>query len=343
MSETSDDMAADSQLIPDITDLRMVRKKAPMPTPPVVKAPLPSRPAAVVAPAPRMTLENIRRGKHPAPDRILLHGTEGVGKTTFGAESHSPIFICTEDGARKFDVASFPEPTTFAEILESVRTLENEKHDFKTLVIDSIDWVALRINDAVCTREKWSQEDFEKYGRGCKVWINEWRQLLAACDSLRLKRGMEILLISHTRVGTFKNPSGEDFMRYVLAVPGAEAPALVIGWADTVMFAAHEEFTSGDPKRGKVKGVSSGKRLLHTERTAAWDAKNRDGLPPVIPLSYAEFDAARSGAGTPSIDELFEECLRLAEGNDEAIAYVTENKTDKHALTQALNSLRAKE
>ncbi len=296
----------------------------------------------VAAPPPRMTLQSVRKGKRPAPDRILLHGTEGVGKTTFGAESPNSIFICTEDGARKFDVASFPEPESFRDVIDAIKSLETTDHDFKTLVIDSIDWVAHLINDYVCAREKWSQEDFEKYGRGCKVWMNEWRQLLSALDSLRLKKGMEIILISHTKVGSFKNPSGDDFMRYVLAVPGTEAPALVIGWADTVLFAAHEEFTSGDPKKGKVKGVSSGKRLLHTERTAAWDAKNRDGLPPVIPLSYAEFDAARKGAGSPTVEELHEECVRLAEGNEEALAYIEENKDNKHALVQALNTLRSK-
>lgn len=314
-----------------------------MPTPPPAKPILPVKPAA---PAPRMTLESIRHGKRPAPDRILLHGTEGVGKTTFGAEAPNPIFICTEDGARKFDVASFPEPESFKDVVDAIQFLATSSHDFKTLVIDSIDWVALLINDAVCAREHWSQEDFEKYGRGCKVWMNEWRQMLSACDNLRLKKGMEIILISHTKVGSFKNPSGDDFMRYVLAVAGSEAPALVTAWADTVLFAAHEEFTSGDPKKGKVKGVSSGKRLLHTERTAAWDAKNRDGLPPVIPLSYAEFDAARKGAGSPTTEELYNECVKLANENDDPapiLEYLGTITTNKHALTQALNTLRSKE
>lgn len=312
--------------------------------PPPVRPTIPT-PVRPITPPVRMTLDAVRKGKRPAPDRILLHGTEGVGKTTFGAEAKNSIFICTEDGARKFDVASFPEPESFKDVIDAIRSLETADHDFKTLVIDSIDWVAHLINDAVCAREKWSQEDFEKYGRGCKVWMNEWRQLLAACDSLRLKKGMEIILISHTKVGSFKNPSGDDFMRYVLAIPGTEAAALVIGWADTVLFAAHEEFTSGDPKKGKVKGVSSGKRLLHTERTAAWDAKNRDGLPPQIPLSYAEFDAARKGAGAPSVEELYEECVKLANEDDNPapiLEYLASVQTEKHALIQALNTLRSK-
>jgi replication-associated recombination protein RarA len=29
------------------------------------------------------------------PPRVLLYGTEGIGKTTFGARSPSPLFILT--------------------------------------------------------------------------------------------------------------------------------------------------------------------------------------------------------------------------------------------------------
>lgn len=288
-----------------------------------------------------MTLASIRKGKQPAPDRILLHGTEGVGKTTFASESAKPVFLAAEDGVRKFTVDSYPEPKSFADVLEAIRDLESSKHDYKTLVIDSIDFVAHLIHDAVCAREKWSDEDFEKFGRGCKVWISEWRQLLAACDSLRLNKGMEIILVAHTATKNFKNPAGDDWSRYGINIAGDGAPALLMAWADTVLFAAHEEFTVGDPKAGRVKGVSSGKRLLHTERTAAWDAKNRDGLPPIIPLSYAEFDAARKGGAAPDVNELYSECMRLAENNVEAINYIEQNKTDVKALMRALNSLRS--
>jgi len=53
-------------------------------------------------------LEQIRTGKQSSPPRILLYGTEGIGKSTFAAQAPNPIFIPTEDGLNEIDCASFP-------------------------------------------------------------------------------------------------------------------------------------------------------------------------------------------------------------------------------------------
>ena len=67
----------------------------------------------------RMKLDAVRRGVRPAPDRILVVGTEGVGKSTFASEAPAPIFIAAEDGIRHLAVASFPEPTSFADVMDA--------------------------------------------------------------------------------------------------------------------------------------------------------------------------------------------------------------------------------
>ena len=46
----------------------------------------------------RMTLASITRGKQERPLRVIVHGVEGVGKSTFGADAPSPVFLCAEDG-----------------------------------------------------------------------------------------------------------------------------------------------------------------------------------------------------------------------------------------------------
>jgi len=58
-------------------------------------------------------------------------------------------------------------------------------------------------------------------------------------------------------------------------------------WSDAVLFAQHETFAVKDGQRSK--GVSTGARVVHTEREAAFDAKNRYGLPATIPLGWSEF------------------------------------------------------
>ena len=53
-------------------------------------------------------------------------------------------------------------------------------------------------------------------------------------------------------------------------------------WVDAILFARHEVRTI--ERNGKARGVSSGVRLLHTTWTAAYDAKNRYGMPREIEM-----------------------------------------------------------
>lgn len=47
-----------------------------------------------------MALPELIKGKLERPLRVVLYGVEGVGKSSFAAESPNPIFIATEDGTR---------------------------------------------------------------------------------------------------------------------------------------------------------------------------------------------------------------------------------------------------
>jgi hypothetical protein len=45
-----------------------------------------------------MNLADIRKFTAQLPPRILIHGAEGVGKTTIASKFPAPIFLQTEDG-----------------------------------------------------------------------------------------------------------------------------------------------------------------------------------------------------------------------------------------------------
>ncbi|MCS6901519.1 MAG: MAPEG family protein, partial [Myxococcales bacterium] len=75
------------------------------------------------------------------PLRVVLYGVEGVGKSTFASQAPDPIFLCAEEGAVGLDVARFPTAHTWIEVLEAIRVLTHEEHPYKTLVIDSLDWL----------------------------------------------------------------------------------------------------------------------------------------------------------------------------------------------------------
>lgn len=242
----------------------------------------------IATPARRMTLAAVTRGARPRPKRVLIYGPEGVGKSSFGAAAPDPIFLGAEDGTASLDVARFPQPQSWQDILDAVDTLTASEHPYDSLVIDSIDWAEPLAWSAVCAAgAKKSIEDFG-YGKGYVAAVDLWRGLLARLDILRDRRGMHVVLVAHAAVRRFQNPEGEDFDRYSIKLHEKSAGPIK-EWSDAVLFATWETLTR-ETESGRNKGVHTGRRVLYTERHAAWDAKNRFGLPPVLPLEWAAFE-----------------------------------------------------
>lgn len=325
---------------------------APIPRP-VSRTLAPAPPPAAPPAAGRMALANVARGKRPAPDRILLIGVEGVGKSTFASEAPNPIFLAVEDGIRQLDVASFPEPRTYADVREALHVLRDDAHDFKTVVIDTVDWLEAIVWAEVCRANKWESIEDPGYGKGYVAATDTWRSLLRDLEDLRTKRGMEVILLAHALIKPFQNPSGADYSRYECAL-NKSAAALIKQAVDTVLFATFEEWqvtadkgqvVNGMTSAKRVKGVSTGERVVHTERCAAWDAKNRYHLPPTLPLSYAEYAAARDRGLSAAPADLLAECVRLLEAvkpeNADAIrAFLDAHASDADQLAKSLNTLR---
>jgi len=247
---------------------------------------------------PKMTLASVRGGVVEAPKRTLLYGVEGIGKTTFGASAPNPIFIGAEEGFGRLDVKRFPQPENFEQVREAVQTLRMDAHGYETLVIDPLDWVEPMIWAFICQRDQEKNIESYGYGKGYTAALDQWRVLLADLERLRATKRMEIVLLAHSWIKPFKNPEGDDFDRYEMKI-NAKAGGLLKEWSDVVLFANHETFAAKDEKTKRVRGVSTGARLCYTNRTAAYDAKNRFDLPDQFPLDWTEYAAALK-AGQPA-------------------------------------------
>lgn len=237
----------------------------------------------------RMALANVTRGKQEKPLRAILYGVEGVGKSTFASQAPSPIFLCSEDGTSQLDIARFPSPRSWAEVLEAIRVLTHEEHDFKTLVIDTLDWLEPLCWHHVCQLAgKQSIEEFG-YGKGYLLALEQWRQLLGRLDVLVRTRRMHVVLLAHAAIRRVDDPQTGPFDRYRMKLHDKTSDVLR-EWVDAVLFARHEVVTF--ERNGKTRGRSSGARVLHTTWTAAYDAKNRFDLPETLPLAWDELEAA---------------------------------------------------
>lgn len=252
----------------------------------------------------RMKLGSVVAGRLDVPLRTMLYGVEGIGKSTFGAQSPKPIFLCAESGTSQLDVARFPEPKSWSDVFDAVRELTDENHDYKTLVIDTLDWLEPLCWDRICERgDKGKRvESIESfgYGRGFQMALDEWRLLIGALEKLIATKRTNVILLAHSQIRTFKNPEGDDYDRWELKLH-AKAAGRLKEWCDDVLFAKYETFSTGKDTR---KAVSDGARVVHTNRMAAWDAKNRNGLPDTMPLSWDEYFAAVKAHAPKSTEDL---------------------------------------
>lgn len=231
------------------------------------------------------------------PLKILAYGPEGVGKTRFGAFANRPIFLCAENGLSAPDLKSvpaFPAPENWADVMAAIEHLRTTEHGYKTLVVDSIDWLYQFAKSDVCIREKMSISQFEEYGRGEKFAFDYWIKLMRALDALQESRGMHVIALAHSSMKVFQNPQGEDFMRYQLALAD-KACERWKQWPDFLLFMSQEIFTKKTKDDKGSKGII-GDHQIFTSRTAAFDAKSRVRLPESIPYDTANPWSAFSGA-----------------------------------------------
>jgi hypothetical protein len=228
-------------------------------------------------------LSTISRGKRPRHIFALIYGTDGVGKSTLCSHAPNPIFVGAEKGTEQLDVARFPQTETVSELFGQLRALQIEKHEFDTVVLDSLDWIEPLIWKAVCEEAKVDhiEQAFGGYGKGYVRALDLWRTLIKELAILNNK--MHVLLIGHTQIKSFQDPElANAYDRYQLKI-NDKAAALLREACDAVLFARFEtEVIKANGAKAKVRG--EGVRVMYTESRPAFDAKNRFDLPFQMPL-----------------------------------------------------------
>lgn len=233
-------------------------------------------------------LSSITSGSRTMPPRIYLFGPHGVGKTTWACSAPSPIVIQTEDGLGMLETPAFPLATSTAEVFSALETLYNENHAFKTVILDSADWLDYLIGKEI--RATNSEKDLA-YGKDMLLIAEQWRLIIDWFNALRASKGMMIILVGHCEVKRYDPPDSDSWERFQPKLIN-RASALVQEWADAVLFANFKTFVKAEAvtqKKTIKKAISSGERLIHTGEKPAYIAKNRYSLPETLPLDWSAF------------------------------------------------------
>lgn len=238
-----------------------------------------------------MTL-SLEQKKHKPP-RILIYAAHGVGKSTFGSLADRPVFIQTEDGLDAIDCAAFPLAKSYDAFMGYIGELCSTEHDFKTLVIDSLDWLEPLVWAKLIQERPHGEkgqviksiEDYG-YGKGYNMVMDYWDEYIRAINYLRDNKDMMIIQIAHAQIRKFENPETDIYDRYEIKLHKA-ASAKIQEHSDMVLFANYATAVKKEDKGfggERKRAIGSGERVIYTEERPAFVAKNRYSLPSEIPF-----------------------------------------------------------
>ena len=239
-------------------------------------------------------------GKIVKPQKVIIYGPEGIGKSTFASQFPRPLFIDTEGSTSHLAVDRLERPTSWQMLRQYIQDIKTDSMGYQTVVIDTADWAERLCEDSICSKYgKQGLEDFG-YGKGYTYVKEEFGRLLDSLTDL-IEAGLNVVLTAHSIIRKFELPEETGaYDRYELKLgnkAGNQCAALAKEWADMVLFANYKEIvvTSKDGK----KKVSGGQRVMHTLHNPCWDAKNRHGLPEELPFDYAQIAHCIPAMGVP--------------------------------------------
>jgi hypothetical protein len=243
----------------------------------------------------------IIRGKKSGAVRTVIYGVEGIGKSTLAAQVPESLTIDVEDGAGQIDTARVVA-LDWRAIEYATKELIADPQGFRAVIYDTADWLEKALIDHMLKQSgKKSIEDYG-YGKGYTILQEHVVRFLSLIDQL-IEKGIHVIFVAHATCKRTSPPDQTDgFDRYELKLTKQVAP-LLKEWADIVLFCNYRiQIVEGTD--GRLKAQGGKERVMYATHTAAWDAKNRYGLPDEMPMEFAQlarvFAAAEPRTVTPA-------------------------------------------
>lgn len=233
------------------------------------------------------SLSSLRSTKSDKPPLVVVYGVHGVGKTQLASEFPAPIYVNTAGETPPSDV-ELPTPgtmETFDEVLDIIGELLTTDHEYKTLIIDSIDGLEPLVWAHVCKQNGWQTIEDAGFGKGYVAADAPWREFLSGLAALK-QAGIAVVLLAHTDISRFDSPTSDPYSRYGIKLH-KRAAALVQESADVVGFVNYrvtlKQADAGFNKK-VTHGEGGGDRQIHLEERPGFLAKNRYSMPASMPL-----------------------------------------------------------
>lgn len=224
--------------------------------------------------------------------KLVIYGQEGVGKTSLAAQLPGAVFLDCEGSTSKMNVRRLPKPTSW-EMLQQEVDFVLESHvlrQYQTLCIDTFDWAERLAITQLCSKHQVNGIEGFDYGKGWEYEAEEIGRFLDKTERL-IQAGINVALLCHAITRKTSLPEiNSDFDHWELKLGNKttnKIAPLLKEWSDITLFLAFQTHVIATDDKGKKHKATACNRVMYTTKTAWWDAKNRFGLPEMLPLEYA--------------------------------------------------------
>jgi len=235
----------------------------------------------------------IIKGHMNAALKVVVYGTEGIGKTTFASKFPRPIFIDTEGGTVRYDVERFEQPESWKDIIDMVNYIITEDTPYKTLVIDTADKAEALCIKHICKQNDKNSIEAWGYGKGYTVLGEEFQNLLPLLDKV-VEKGINVVITAHACTRKIEQPDEMGAYDHWELKLGKKTAPLLKEWADLLIFANYK--TNVITTETGTKKATGGRRMMYTTHSPVWDAKNRFGLSDELPFEFESIAQIVPGA-----------------------------------------------
>ncbi|HWJ89056.1 MAG TPA: ATP-binding protein [Pelagibacterium sp.] len=239
-----------------------------------------------------LSLASLTTTRSNNPPRTVIYGVDGVGKTSLAAEFPGPVIYLPTEGETPPSDVELTTPgvvESFHGLLDIFGELLTEEHDFRTVVVDSLDGLEPLIWKATCARLGVESIEAVGYGRGYIEADAEWTEYLQAVSALS-RAGIYVVQLAHPEIIRFDSPTSDPYSRYTIKLH-RRANALVREQADIVAFVNYrislkEKEVGFNKKVSRAEGGNE--RLVHLNEKPGFVAKNRHSMPDSIPFKKGQ-------------------------------------------------------
>ena len=202
---------------------------------------------------------------------VLLYGRAKVGKTTLANEFDSPLFLATEAGHGHLECDKI-NCNSWAKFLEACALMAGGKHEYKTLIVDTVDNLVDYCSEAVCSENGIGHPSELAMGKGWALVTTELKRAMMKLASLPYT----LVMISHSTKEVIETSTGRKYDRWSISVSGKNK-GVFLNMSDLILFIDYK-VDNGEQKR-----------IIRTKPAQSWEAGDRSGkLDEELPLDFKE-------------------------------------------------------